>query len=98
MNATLESVINTLNELSTADPEAWVKLMEHRVPCNDAIINHPTVQTLKTEYGHTVGLFGVINSLFPVFNDQELTNYGQISAKMVQGKLLFYKTSERKNI
>ncbi len=102
MNVSLESVIELLNELSTKDPEALLKLMENRVPCNDEIVNHPTIQTAKTktEYGvlHTVGMVGLLNALFPVYNDEELTNFGQISAQMVQGKLLFFETSKGKEI
>ena len=98
MMVTLEEVIETLNEFSEKDPEALIKLLEHRVPCNDNIVNHETIQTAKTEYGSTVGLLGLINGLFPTYSDNEVSKFGQFVAKMKDGKLIFVKSSERNNI
>jgi len=51
-----------------ADHEAIEKLVEMRVPCNDALVNDPACQTTfhENEVGAqpVVGLLGVLNGVF----------------------------------
>jgi hypothetical protein len=39
-----DSIIAFLNELAVLDPIFAIELIKARVPCNAAILNHPTVQ------------------------------------------------------
>jgi hypothetical protein len=59
--------VRILNEAYEADPAALHTLICYRVPCNQALADHPTVQVAsepfaKTEY-FSVGLLGVINGI-----------------------------------
>jgi hypothetical protein len=54
-------VLDTLNEAYEADAPAINDLIEHRVPCNERLADHPTIQVggNPTE----VGMLGVINGI-----------------------------------
>jgi len=41
---TPDDAILVLNEAVRADPEAVLALVEYRVPCNDALADHPSIQ------------------------------------------------------
>lgn len=61
----MNSVIQTLNEAFELDPEAISKLVEMRVPCNDQLADHPTIQVVLppgTNCYH-VGLLGILNGI-----------------------------------
>ncbi len=59
-----DRVIDLLNELVKLDPEAAHALMEYRVPCNEALGDHPSIQVVQGESGLVVGLLGVLNGFF----------------------------------
>lgn len=66
--------IQYLNELVALDREVMHELVEGRVPCNEAIARHPTVQVSRNEEDERVlGLLGVINGLIGV--DKESWGY-----------------------
>lgn len=55
-----------LNELLKADEDALNGLIDHRVPCSDALVEHPTVQVAVPPHHFapsvpTVGLVGILN-------------------------------------
>lgn len=59
--------VRILNEAYDADPAAMHTLICQRVPCNQTLADHPTVQVAsepvaKTEY-FSVGMLGVINGI-----------------------------------
>ncbi len=58
-----QRIIDFLNELVAIDREAIEKLIEFRVPCNQALADHPTVQVESVGYGPRVGLLGLLNGL-----------------------------------
>lgn len=61
--------IEVLNRVHTADPTVLPALIGHRVPCNLAVADDPTVQVGKidgTDDQWEVGLLGIINGLFGV--------------------------------
>ena len=63
----LDDVIQLLNGLVHADQNGITCLVEQRVPCNDKLGRHPTVQTSTDEEGHLVfGLLGILNGVFGV--------------------------------
>jgi hypothetical protein len=54
-----ELVMANLNELVKVDVQAIDELIEKRVPCNQKMIDHPTVVCLEGK----VGLLGVLNGI-----------------------------------
>lgn len=54
-----------LNELNEIDPDAVRRLCFQRVPCNDRLRDHPTVQVRSDKDGSNaaVGLLGILNGL-----------------------------------
>lgn len=71
-STTPEDVVNLLNEAVKLDPQAMYALVEARVPCNEALADHPTIQvsaydeqTGKPTPGQfRVGILGLLNGLF----------------------------------
>jgi hypothetical protein len=61
--ALVDRIIGLLNEMTQADREAVQLLVETRVPCNDALADHPTVQVHSERGRHTVGLLGILNGI-----------------------------------
>ncbi len=76
---TVDAAISLLNEILEIDPQALSQLIEHRVPCNAELGDHPTVQVTgyKSLETLTVGLLGILNGLFGV--DEE--GWGAIAAR-----------------
>jgi len=76
---TVDEVIALLNSMVKADPEATEALVEQRVPCNETLADHPTIQVVGGEGPNQpkVGLLGVINGLFGA----DATGWGPIAAQ-----------------
>lgn len=74
-------VIDRLNEIAKHDPEAIAKLIGQRVPCNDELADHPTVQ-VHQELGMTrVGMLGILNGIVGAIDKEgDLKGYGYIAA------------------
>jgi len=66
---TRDEVINFFNELINIDKSAIAALIANRVPCNERLANHPTVQVGKQNEGYDVGMLGILNGLFGCDND-----------------------------
>jgi hypothetical protein len=64
MTVTVDSALVLLNACMALDPKAMHALIESRVPCNDALADHPTVQVLSVDGQPHVGILGLINGLF----------------------------------
>lgn len=77
-------VIAFLNELLKVDPEAMTALVETRVPCNQALREHPTVQVaVNDETGQAaVGMLGILNGLVGVDDD----GWGFVTVKLDDNK------------
>ncbi|MBP2657890.1 MAG: hypothetical protein H6Q69_922 [Firmicutes bacterium] len=102
--AIIDHVIEILNQAVKADSDAIARLIICRVPCNETLANHPTIQVGaiinktsacgKSEEGlniqrYEVGLLGIINGLFGV----DENDYGFIAAQFEDGELIgFIKT------
>lgn len=66
-SVTAQDVCDLLNGLLKRDPKAIASLVNNRVPCNDDIANHPTVQVHDIGDGEaSLGLIGILNGLFGV--------------------------------
>lgn len=63
---TVDVAVRILNEIHAADPTVLPALIDYRVPCNDILADHPTVQVggLPGCRGGFVGLLGILNGLF----------------------------------
>lgn len=87
-SVTIARAIELLNELIALDEDAVTALFENRVPCNEALADHPTVQiVVNAENKYTVGLLGIINGMFGV----DGRGIGQIGAAYSDetGKVLY---------
>ena len=60
---TARKIVNLLNELLTLDRNAVACLIANRVPCNEALAGHETVQVTLQNEGFNVGLLGLLNGL-----------------------------------
>lgn len=67
---TVDDVIALLNKLLELDRPAIAALLANRVPCNESLANHPTVQVAAQHGGYHVGMFGVLNGLFKTFGNE----------------------------
>ena len=66
MATTIEQIVAVLNEAYKADPAAMRALIYSRVPCNEKLADHPTIQVSvisATPELYTVGALGVINGI-----------------------------------
>lgn len=79
ISVTADDVVALLNEAFSLDPAAVQALVDHRVPCNKALGDHPTIQVgiaanwrkrrpndhnLPDDAEYTVGLLGLLNGIF----------------------------------
>ncbi len=63
---TSQQIVDVLNDAFKTDPNAIDSLLCCRVPCNKAMLDHPTIQVLtKNQNGDfpTVGLLGLLNAI-----------------------------------
>lgn len=85
-----QRAVDVLNEIFEQDPEVLHKLVNYRVPCNEVLAEHPSVQVGykedDPEKGYEVGFLGILNGIFGVKED----GYGYIAALLGSktGKLL----------
>lgn len=65
MNPDLSIYLKVLNEAVAADGPAITALLSARVPCNEALAAHPTIQVreIVNESRFEVGALGLINGL-----------------------------------
>lgn len=89
-NISLDDAIDYLNELLDRDRPAIAAMVANRVPCNRGLADHPTVQVMQQHGGYHVGLLGVINGMFGVFNGTD----GPIAAVFEDGYLLRFTRRE----
>ena len=87
---TLDETIDYLNGLIETDRVAIAALIANRVPCNQQLADHPTVQVFRQHGGYLVGLLGILNGLFGVFEDM----YSPIVFVFKEGSLLRVEKSD----
>lgn len=63
---TVDQLIVFLNGLLNSDKPAIAALIANRVPCNQVLADHPSVQVMSQHGGYHVGLLGIINGMFGV--------------------------------
>jgi len=75
-------IVQVMNSAVEADKVALRALVEHRVDCNEALAEHPSVQVMRrndpggTTPWHTVGLLGILSGIAGALPD----GYGRIEA------------------
>jgi hypothetical protein len=62
----VEEAVRVLNSAAKADPKAMDALISARVPCNETLANHPTIQVQGDIGEAQVGLLGILNGLFGI--------------------------------
>jgi hypothetical protein len=64
---TVQQIVDLLNDAVKCDAVGIAALISQRVPCNDALANHPTIQCVCPETPKTddcrVGLVGLLNGI-----------------------------------
>lgn len=73
---TPEDVVVLLNEAILSDSKAVGMLIAARVPCNDRLADHSTIQVGLIDGKYRVGLLGMLNGMFGIDED----GYGPITA------------------
>lgn len=83
----IDETISLLNEAVALDKLAVAALLANRVPCNDGLASHPTIQVQAQYGGYGVGILGIINGLFgedhgkgpicSIFADGQLVGFGK---------------------
>lgn len=70
MSITVDQIVDMLNRAVWADRDAISALVNHRVPCNEALANDPTIQVgltsfhgIKSDAKNSVGLLGLLNGI-----------------------------------
>lgn len=91
-----DALIAFLNELAKIDPAALSQLVAVRVPCNDELGQHPTVQTLQYGDGgpYSVGILGLLNGFCGVIDGGKYDGYGPITAVSEDGQLAYFRRTE----
>lgn len=96
VRADVDEMIAYLNELLSMDRHFMQELVDQRIPCNTAILNHPTAQVYIGNADDTYvrpgesrcGLIGLLNGYFGVFDEGQFEGWGPISATYDNGKLI----------
>jgi hypothetical protein len=87
-----EPLIAFLNEVARIDPQALRALIEQRVPCGDALADHPSVQVDASTSPAHVGLLGILNGFCGVIEAGEREGWGPITAEIGPDALTFRRT------
>lgn len=64
-NKLIDHVVEVLNEINRADPTVLPKLIALRVPTNQTLAEHPTVQVhaYDSPDKYSVGILGILNGI-----------------------------------
>jgi hypothetical protein len=99
-----DDLIKFLNSLVEIDPYAMAELLCVRVPCNQTLANHPSVQvaaggersgyTVIAPNSFRVGMLGVLNGFCGTIDDGNRKGWGPISAVYDKGRLLRFERTE----
>jgi hypothetical protein len=66
-----EQILGLLRSAAAADPAAIEKLLETRVPCNQAMVDHPTIIVGGLDPNKPgVGMLGFLNGLLDIHKER----------------------------
>lgn len=77
----IEQIVNLLNEAAQLDPRCVRDLIEHRVPCNAGLAEHPTIQVFPVNGQDCVGLLGFMNGLIDPKQERILAHVDDASVR-----------------
>ncbi len=84
--ALADLLIQRLNEIAKVDPTAMAALIKTRVPCNEAMRNHPTVQVARqvgtSDDAFEIGFLGMLNGIIGVIENGPRKGWGHIVVVM----------------
>ena len=103
-----DTIIDFLNEIARLDPAFMRALVNTRVPCNEAILDHPTIQagyakdwpseitnSLDPSQG-VAGFLGVINGYCGAYDNGPKKGWGPVTAMIDDdGAISFCLTESR---
>lgn len=95
-SVTVKETVDLLNELLGLDHDAIHALINCRVPCNNNIAEHKTVQVSQypEDKSPKVGLLGILNGLFGIRED----GMGAICMELNDSeKILWFKETPEKS-
>lgn len=76
-----QKIVDLLNEAVKLDKPAIAALIGFRVPCNDALAEHPTIQVGAQHGGMMVGWLGILNGIAGFWEDGDKKDWGAIAAE-----------------
>ena len=69
MTQSIGHTLQFLNHAFKADPEAVKSLLQHRVPCNEALSNDPYIQVREeADVCYSVSVLGLLNGILSSLN------------------------------
>lgn len=84
---TPDDVCDLLNELLSVDYDSIYELVTRHVECNQALVDHETVQVRGYAGPPSVGMMGIINGMFGVNQN----GHGPICYEIENGKILKFR-------
>lgn len=87
-----ERVLKIMNEAIALDKAAISALIFNRVPCNEALANHPTIAVGSRWGGYTIGLMGILNGLCGT--QKIAAQFGVDEVDTITGDLLNFKLNK----
>jgi hypothetical protein len=72
-----DEFITYLNEILDLDRSCIECLIANRIPCNEELAEHPTVQVSSN---YSVGILGLINGYLGSYDDGQHAGWGPITA------------------
>lgn len=88
-------IVSVMNDAIGQDREAIEKLVAARVPCNEGLAQHPTIQVGKHKEASGVGLLGILNGIVGV----DVDGWGCIAANFDDdGKLSHFELLKKRKI
>jgi len=97
---TAEQIVDLLNEIHALDPKVLKPLIETRVPCNQAIVDHPTI-TVDGESPTgpcTVGLLGILEGIAGIDGKLIAMRSDQKTGDVVGFLVVPFETAKRKPV
>jgi hypothetical protein len=81
LRAETDSIIKFLNEVNVLDPTLMVKMISTYWPCNAAIANHASIQTVgNTSNAASCGILGLLNGYCGAVEVGPYRGWGPITA------------------
>ncbi len=75
-----QRVCDYLNELVKLDRPCIGAMIANRIPCNEALADHPSCQVTGQHGGHHVGVLGLLNGFCGNYEDGPKKGWGAIAA------------------